>query len=116
MRRVTLAVVLAALTAGAQVARADMSDGLPLSRKVSYSDLNLASPAGAQALYRRLTAAADVVCAPFEGRGLVSEHQFKACVGHAIATAVADVNSPLLTSYYQSKVGVPHQQVAQLIR
>lgn len=117
MRRVTLTVALAALAAGAaQTALADTADGLPLSRKVNYADLDLTHPAGAETLYRRLISAAHIVCKPLEGPGLESDSRFKACVGQSLATAVTDVNSPLLTSYYQSKTGVPQQRVAQLVK
>ena len=42
----------------------------PLTRTVSYSDLNLDSPAGAKVLYQRLRTAAETVCHPLQGRSV----------------------------------------------
>jgi UrcA family protein len=116
MRHAKLTVLLAALTAGmAQVALADMSSE-PLSVQVKYADLDLSQTADAKTLYQRLASAAGSVCEPYNGGELVNIHRFQACVRQAISTAVADVNSALLTSYYESKGGTRLQRVAQLDR
>jgi UrcA family protein len=115
MRRTKLTVLLVALAAGTtQVALADVFDGAPLSRQVNYSDLDLSQPAGAQLLYRRLVVAADSVCKPFDDNEISRKNRFKACVSKALSAAVADVDRPLLTSYYESKGGVPFPRMAQL--
>jgi UrcA family protein len=115
MQRTKLTVLLAVLAAGlTQVTLANTTDGQPLSRHVDYSDLNLAQPAGARVLYQRLVTAAGIVCEPYDGRELVRVTYHTSCVHEAISAAVADINSPLLTSYYVSRGGERPQQVAQL--
>jgi UrcA family protein len=115
MQRAKLIVLLAALAAGtAQVTLADTVDHVPLSLHVRYSDIDLANSGGAKALYERLTTAAGLVCAPYESPELVRGKPYRSCVHQAISAAVADINSPMLTSYYVSKGGEVAQQVAQL--
>ena len=70
--------------------------------KVSYSDLDLSTPAGAQTLYHRISGAARTVCG-FEGADLIEQQVWKACYRGAVADAVAKVNSPLLTAVASGK-------------
>jgi len=115
MQRAKFTVLLAALAAGtAQVTLADTVDPTPLLQRVRYSDINLADSAGAKLLYERLMTAADLVCAPYKGDALAQQKPYRFCVRQAVSAAVADVNSPMLTSYYISKGGEVTQQVAQL--
>jgi UrcA family protein len=71
---------------------------------VSYADLDLSKPAGAQALYKRIRAAASKVCTPrvtispiYRGRSFVK------CYDEVMASAVAQVNRPVLTALYKEK-------------
>jgi UrcA family protein len=115
MQSAKLTVLLAALAAGtAQVTLADTVDPVPLSQQVHYSDINLANSAGAKALYERLITAAGLVCAPYGSGELARQKPYRSCVRQAVSAAVADINSPMLTSYYVSKGGEVAQQVAQL--
>ena len=115
MQRTKLTVLLAALAAGtAQVTLADTVDPVPLSLHVHYSNIDLANSGGAKLLYERLTTAADTVCAPFRSLELAQQKPYRFCVRQAVSAAVADINSPMLTSYYISKGGEVAQQVAQL--
>jgi len=66
---------------------------------VAYRDLNLATIEGASALYRRIRGAARTVCGA-EGRSLLEQSQWSACINEATAHAVAAVNNPLLTSIH----------------
>ena len=117
MQCAKLTVLLAALAAGtAQVTLAGTVDPLPLSQRVHYSDINLADSAGAKLLYERLMTAADLVCAPYKGDELAQQKPYRSCVRQAVSVAVADINSPMLTSYYVSKGGEVAQQVAQLTK
>jgi UrcA family protein len=72
---------------------------------VNYADLNLSSRAGAEAMYRRLQAAAERVC-PITG---VAAHfdaiQQRSCMHRAIAEAVAQMNAPLVTQLHREKTG-----------
>jgi UrcA family protein len=115
MRHAKLTMLLMALTVGAtQVALADAADGVPLSRQVNYSDLDMSQVSGAKTLYRRLVLAADAVCERYEDLEISRMQRYKTCVRHSLSVAIADVNNPLLTSYYESKVGAPALQVAKL--
>jgi UrcA family protein len=115
MQRAKLIVLWAALAAGtAQVTLADAVVPVPLSLHVHYSNIDLADSGGAKVLYERLTTAADIVCAPFKSLELVPQKPYRFCVRQAVSAAVADINSPMLTSYYVSKGGEVARQVAQL--
>jgi UrcA family protein len=71
---------------------------------VRYADLDLTRPAGAQELYYRIQYAAHNVCQTYDRR------TDRDCVKQAIARAVADVGTPLLTTRYQVAT---HRQPAQ---
>jgi len=97
MKPKAIATVLAAVcvvagaftTAGAQ----------PGAAAVRFEDLNVSSPAGIEALYARIQAAAVRVCAE-------SDPSLRAavppCIWRAEARAVAQANLPALTAYYRS--------------
>jgi UrcA family protein len=74
-----------------------------LSETVSYADLDVNKPEGAQALYKRLNRAAKTVCAPLRGRDLQRASEHRACLGEALANAVGEVNQPLLTQHHNSR-------------
>jgi UrcA family protein len=73
------------------------------SRKVEYSDLDLTRDAGVATLYSRIRTAARAVCEPMDLVMLNLLRDRTDCRPDAIARAVADVNAPLLTSYYLDK-------------
>jgi UrcA family protein len=66
---------------------------------VSFRDLDIGSPAGAQTLYRRIQGAARQVCGP-KGADLIEQGYWNSCYTKAIGDAVAKVNSPLLTAIH----------------
>jgi UrcA family protein len=72
-------------------------------RTVKFADLNLTRSEGAAVLYARISAAAREVCLP--ASIWVPQLLYRAyrCREEAIARAVADVNAPVLTSYYLAK-------------
>jgi UrcA family protein len=71
------------------------------SETVKFSDLNLSNPAGVEALYGRIHAAARRVCQQPAGE-LTAE---RSCMHKAEGDAIAKVNVPLLTAFYQKKTG-----------
>lgn len=93
-----LCLAAAATLSGAIPAHAQISDAVP-SVMVKYGDLNIGSRAGAQALLRRIEAAANTACggAP-DIRQLDQWAGFQACRGSAVARAVVAVDSPMLTA------------------
>ena len=93
-----LAVVASPLTAVAMQAGPDPE---PARRVVNFADLDLSRDSGVATLYSRINAAAREVCRP---QDFWSERMrgFD-CRYEAVARAIADVNSPALTSYYLTK-------------
>ena len=67
---------------------------------VKYKDLNLATRQGAETLYRRITAAAYMVCWPQYHGGLKGDADLHACIRDATAKAVAKVDNPMLTAIH----------------
>jgi UrcA family protein len=113
MRNVKFTVLLVACAAGVtQVALADTTDSVTLSRQVNYSDLDVSHAAGVKSLYHRLVLAANSVCEPFDGAALKNVELHRDCVQQSLTKAVASVNNPLLTSYYRSLNGMPGEQLA----
>jgi UrcA family protein len=100
------AVCLASVTI---VAHADeAANGVP-ARTIRYSDLDINTRAGATVLYARIRNAAQQVCGDVDSKQLAVSAAVKACVNRAISTSVRSVNSPKLTSVYNSHVGVTQQ-------
>lgn len=101
IRVLVAAAVIGALASNFAAATSDVNGAPAIT--VKFSDLDLAKPQGAAALYRRIQAAADTVCSPFEGRDLTSIARQHACVHKAIADAVTAVNLPTLSAVYNAK-------------
>jgi UrcA family protein len=77
------------------------------SETVKFADLNVGTPAGAQALYGRIHAAARHVC-------LQPAYELQAartCMRRAESDAIGKVNAPLLTTFYQKKTGSNPQTI-----
>ena len=79
---------------------------------VSYGDLDLSSPAGANTLYRRIQAAARQVCG-HAGADLIEQSTWRGCYRNAIGEAVDKVNNPLLTAMH---TGRPAAITAMLVK
>ena len=77
------------------------------SETVKFADLNLGAPAGVEALYGRIHAAARRVCEPPAGEPAGVSR----CVRKAEGDAIAKVNNPLLTAFYQKKTGSQPQTI-----
>ena len=117
IRSINLHIALAAIACGIALttpARADQSDGEPLTKVVSFADLNLNGEPGVQTLYGRLRMAATQVCAPFRGNSLRERTKWHECFDPALARSVAKVDEPRLTAYHLSRTGTtePSSQVA----
>ena len=79
------------------------------SQTVKFADLNVSSPEGAAALYRRIAAAANNLCSSIvaDSRYIGSQASLRACVHKAIADAVTKVGRPELFAVYNSKNSQP---------
>jgi UrcA family protein len=67
---------------------------------VSYRDLDVSTPSGAQTLYVRIQRAAGEVCTHQELNYQYEERAERLCRQATIAHAVTDVHSPQLTALY----------------
>ncbi len=80
----------------------------PPTEIMKYADLNLASPQGAAALYRRIQAAASAVCRKsYEdyvptGLGLHEQSLIWQCEHRAVRDAVMKISEPLLIAEYNA--------------
>jgi UrcA family protein len=71
---------------------------------VSFADLDLSKPAGAQTLYKRIQAAARHVCGPVDQYTYVTPPKaFRRCYDKAVADAVAQVDRPSLTALHRDE-------------
>lgn len=70
----------------------------PPSRKVSYADLDVSTPAGAKVLYGRIQSAAKQVCQYNGFQTLGTLQMVNRCIDSAIDKAVKDVGSPALSA------------------
>lgn len=99
------AFALAAVAAVAPTNASNVSGGGVPSLDVTYSDLNLANRAGAEALLRRIRSAASQVCGGDQRTTMLKDlkmaREFRACVRTAVDDAVRQVNSPLVTAVYR---------------
>ena len=100
---------------GGNAAQAGEPDNAVPHKLVSFHDLNLNSPEGAAALYRRIDAAAYEVCGSPDRYDL-SELKLHRCVKDAVSRAIAQVNSPMLTSLYEAKTGKAETKVTTLAK
>jgi UrcA family protein len=77
------------------------------SETVKFTDLNLDSQAGVEALYGRIHAAARRVCEQPAGE----LPALKKCMAKAESQAIRKVNNSLLTAFYQKKTGSEPQTI-----
>jgi UrcA family protein len=99
--RATLAYAIAMWLACVLVASNAHADDQARSETVKFADLNLDTPAGVEALYGRIHAAARRVCEQPAGELAATGP----CMTKAESKAIGKVNLPLLTAYYQKKTG-----------
>jgi UrcA family protein len=82
------------------------------SRTVKFADLDISNPSGAHVLYRRIRAAAQVVCSYYF---FATDTDKARCVRDATADAVTKINQPALSAVYQAnnKTSTPSALVSQ---
>ena len=103
MKNVNRLVLSAAmLLASVWVAPGAFAEAPVRSETVKFYDLNVDTPAGAQALYSRIHAAARRVC---EETDPLLRLGATVCAKKAEARAIETLGLPQLTAYYQEKTG-----------
>jgi UrcA family protein len=101
MKTFLLCSALAALALPAAAeARAANSDAELPKVVVSYADLDLNRPAGADVMIARVRRAAQSVCSDDLFAGHTQVRQIRKCVRSAMSGAFAQLDAPLVTSRY----------------
>jgi UrcA family protein len=95
---------------GSQVFAAEPTD--PPSITVKYGDLNLQTPAGVEALYKRIHIAATQVCDSGGDRNLSILTYDRKCAAASETQAIEKVHNAALSAFYQRKMGGPNALVA----
>jgi UrcA family protein len=108
-RRVGLALIGGAMLSS-HVLAGEPSD--PPSTTVKFADLNLQTPAGVEALYKRIHSAATRVCDSGGGRNLSILTYERKCAAAAETQAIEKVHNAALSAFYQRKMGLPNALVA----
>jgi UrcA family protein len=80
---------------------------------VGYSDLDVSKLKGARILYLRIRHAAETLC---ESAATWGKKEGEACVRKAVDDAVARVDVPLLTQYYQLRSKGDKAGIVQLAK
>jgi UrcA family protein len=100
-RSMTAQALAALILAGSAIAipAAAQPGDQPISITVSYADLEIGHPAGANVLLQRLQAAAVEACGGLpDVRLLAQVAAFERCRREALSRAVAQINSPMLNA------------------
>jgi UrcA family protein len=102
--RAIVGTLLLTATAAVGTAWADANPAVrAVSIEVEYTDINLATEAGAESLYYRIVRAARTACGPTDSRSSRVMSEYRGCLRQAIDTAVAEVNSPKLSAVHQNR-------------
>ena len=101
----TLALV-ATMGAGTAWAEASASQRT-VNIEVEYTDINLATQAGAETLYGRIVRAARMACGPTESRSAAMMSAYRGCVKEAVDGAVKEVGAPSLSALHQDRTPTP---------
>jgi UrcA family protein len=97
--------LLAALATTLPIAALHATTTLPIAR-VTFGDLNLATAAGVEALYKRVQHGAATYCDPFrEVTGTRLPVEFDRCVKDAIATTVMKIDNTRLSAFHALQTG-----------
>jgi len=80
---------------------------------VGYSDLDVSKLKGAKILYLRIRHAAETLC---EGAATWGKKEGEVCVRKAVDDAVARVDVPLLTQYYELRTRGDRAGLVQLAK
>ena len=105
MHSKTSTLIVFVLAVASSYAQADTAVSVK-TETVRYDDIRMTSPVGIAVLYGRLKGAAARACtAPDSNADLKGKARFRACYDDAMARAVATVNNPALTQFYEEKRG-----------
>lgn len=109
----SIAASAASIASAALYADSPQIDQLQHSTSVHFSSSSFDRPRDVAAVYRSIAFAADQVCGPRALTGFYyTSPGYRACYAHAVAQAIARVNEPQLTAYYQDQLSRGSQSLA----
>jgi UrcA family protein len=100
--RTILAYLIAMWLACVLVASNAYADDQVRTETVKFADLKVDTPAGVEALYRRIYAAAQRVCR-YEATSIYGPSNWRNCVRPTVDDTIAKVNNPLLTALHTGR-------------
>jgi UrcA family protein len=106
----TFAYFTATLLACVLVVSNAFADEQVRTETVRFQDLNVNTPAGVAALFRRIHLAAERVCSP--PAGWPEKIRAAACARDAEAKAIEKLNLPLLIDHYRMKIAGHFERLA----
>src|SRR5262245_22806119 len=102
----TLTSLVLTLGAGSALAGGKATGSLP-SITLKYDAIEASTPAGAEALYKRIRFAAARVCDRYDNPELARRIPWQRCQAQVVANAVAAVHQPVLTALHNRSAGEP---------
>ena len=109
------AVSVIALVGAAAYADSPPAVAFQHSSVVRFEDLNLNRPRDVARLYNRIALVADKVCGPRSLSGSYSKSaDYASCYADTLARAVAHVDQPSLTAYFQQRWTEPASRAATI--
>lgn len=114
--RISIITLAAAATLALTTPAAAETSGERFQTRISFSDLDLSSAAGADVMINRLRRAADSTCGAHMGRTSLYEHRrIAACSSAFVQKGVVRLDSPVVTRRYLERRGrLPAVTVASL--
>jgi UrcA family protein len=106
LRTLAAGAILSALALSFATVSSAEEDATPPQVIVKFADLDLSTSPGAVALYGRIHAAADNVCARVYNSTEAYRQYKNSCLQKLIADAVNKVNEPALSAVFASEYGV----------
>jgi UrcA family protein len=99
-----LIAVAAYLAAGCAIADSDRTGDVP-KIVVSLAGIDMSTAKGADMVYGRISAAAEVVCRVGQSRDLAQITHARVCFRSAVADAISQANRPLLSALHARRMG-----------
>lgn len=96
--------LVSGISAGTTISASEIGTA-PLSVKVRFGGLDLATPDGVAELYARIRSAARSVCGYADTHFFQAQAAWNECVDRTIGHAVTNVGNAKLTAYYLGKSG-----------
>lgn len=84
-------------------------------QEVHYADLDITREPGAERLYKRIRTAAREICGTPGIEQIINASRVRRCAEEATARAIAEVNSPALTRYFEEKNGSAYRDMPDVV-